>query len=99
MEEKALLPSYWGLEKRISRRKEVLKEGYFITAHYILQNGGPISPCFPCFRSELICHIRETVFYTIRTTRISDKEIAFCVLVISFFQKLQQRKDTSRLSY
>lgn len=87
-----------------SRKKNIEKEGgpkgrlfYYCTLHFtIWRSYKPLLSLLQVF--ELICHIRETVFYTIRTTRISDKEIAFCVLVISFFQKLQQRQDTSRLS-
>ena len=88
-----------------SRKKNIEKEGgpkgrlfYYCTLHFtIWRSYKPLLSLLQVF--ELICHIRETVFYTIRTTRISHKEIAFCVLVISFFQKLQQRQDTSRLSY
>ena len=88
-----------------SRKKNIEKEGgpkgrlfYYCTLHFtIWRSYKPLLSLLQVF--ELICHIRETVFYTIRTTRISHKEIAFCVLVIGFFQKLQQRQDTSRLSY
>ena len=88
-----------------SREKNIEKEGgpkgrifYYCTLHFTMwRSYKPLLSLLQVF--ELICHIRETVFCTIRTTRISDKEIVFCVLVISFFQKLQQREYTSRLSY
>ena len=98
--EKGIAPILLG-----SRKKNIEKEGgpkgrlfYYCTLHFtIWRSFKPLLSLLQVF--ELICHIRETVFYTIRTTRISDKEIAFCVLVISFSQNLQQRQDTSRLSY
>lgn len=84
-----------------SRKKNIEKEGgpkgrlfYYCTLHFtIWWSYKPLLSLLQVF--ELICHIRETVFYTIRTTRISDKEIAFCVLVISFFQK-NYNKDRIR---
>ena len=68
-----------------SRKKNIEKEGgpkgrlfYYCTLHFtIWRSYKPLLSLLQVF--ELICHIRETVFYTVRTTRISDKEIAFCV--------------------